>query len=61
MIIDHLKADYDFRLSIVAVSAELFDNWPTWNGLNPNDNPICGLHLKINCMSRIIRCLLGVS
>lgn len=33
---------------IVAVSAQLFDNWPTWNGLNPNENPICGHHIEIS-------------
>ncbi len=37
--------------SIVAVSTQLFDNWPTWNGLNPNENPICGQHLEITCES----------
>ena len=33
---------------IVAVSAQLFDNWPGYNGWNPNDNPICGKHLTIS-------------
>jgi hypothetical protein len=41
-----LKAD---DISIVAISAQVFDNWPTWNGLNPNENPICGQHLEITC------------
>ena len=31
----------------MAISSQVFQNWPTWNGLNPNDNPICGLHLEI--------------
>ncbi|KAF8969002.1 RlpA-like double-psi beta-barrel-protein domain-containing protein-containing protein, partial [Flammula alnicola] len=26
----------------VAVSPLLFDNYPGYNGINPNDNPVCG-------------------
>ncbi|KAL0241883.1 hypothetical protein I308_106057 [Cryptococcus tetragattii IND107] len=32
---------------IVAVSALLFDNWPGYNGLNPNNNPICGHQVNL--------------
>lgn len=34
-------------MPIVAVSAELFDSWPGYDGTNPNNNPICGQHLDI--------------
>lgn len=34
-------------MPVVAVSAELFDQWPGYNGWNPNVNPICGKHLDI--------------
>jgi len=34
-------------MPMVAVSAELFDQWPGYDGTNPNNNPICGLHLDI--------------
>lgn len=34
-------------MPIVAVGEELFDNWPGYNGLNPNHNPICGKHIQI--------------
>lgn len=33
----------------VALSRELMDNWPGYNGLNPNNNPICGQRLQLNC------------
>lgn len=34
-------------MPVVAVSAELFDQWPGYAGTNPNNNPICGLHIDI--------------
>lgn len=34
-------------MPVVAISAELFDQWPGYDGTNPNNNPICGLHLDI--------------
>jgi len=34
-------------MPVVAVSAELFDQWPGYTDWNPNNNPICGKHLDI--------------
>ncbi|KZT69915.1 hypothetical protein DAEQUDRAFT_668682, partial [Daedalea quercina L-15889] len=34
--IDNTDTDY-----IVAVSEDLFDNYPGYTGSNPNDNPVC--------------------
>ncbi|KAG6819450.1 hypothetical protein H0H93_011799 [Arthromyces matolae] len=33
---------------IAAVSWKLFDNFPGYNGVNPNDNPLCGKKVKVN-------------
>jgi hypothetical protein len=42
-------------MPIVAVSDQLFDNWPGYDGSNPNNNPICGLHLDITWGGKTVR------
>ncbi|KAH9944071.1 RlpA-like double-psi beta-barrel-protein domain-containing protein-containing protein [Epithele typhae] len=39
------NTDSDF---IVAVSHELFDNYPGYAGGNPNNNPMCGKSINVN-------------
>jgi len=38
-----VNTDSDF---IVAVSRLLFDNYPNYNKVNPNTNPVCGKRIK---------------
>ena len=37
---------------IAAVSHTLFDTYPGYNGVNPNNNPICGRKATAKCTSR---------
>lgn len=39
---------------IVAVSEDLFDNYPGYNRVNPNTNPICGKQITANYQGRSV-------
>ncbi|KAI0067729.1 barwin-like endoglucanase, partial [Artomyces pyxidatus] len=40
-----VNTDSDY---IAAVSHILFDEYPGYNGANPNDNPLCGRQIQAN-------------
>ncbi|KAH9839118.1 plant expansin [Rhodofomes roseus] len=41
--VNNVDSDY-----IVAVSEDLFDNYPGYNGINPSNNPVCNKQITAN-------------
>jgi expansin (peptidoglycan-binding protein) len=40
---------------IIAVSKLLYDSYPGYNGVNPNNNPVCGRYIKATVGSNSVR------
>jgi expansin (peptidoglycan-binding protein) len=45
------NVDTDF---ICAVSEALFDSYPGYTGVNPNDNPVCGRMIQVNYQGKSV-------
>jgi hypothetical protein len=45
------NVDTDF---ICAVSEDLFDHFPGYDGVNPNNNPVCGRMIQVNFQGKSI-------